>query len=97
MERGILGGTLLVETDAVSQSLLRHRRGQEPVQRRQVRRATLYASAQLSQAADGRRYATAFPLVCAGYLRRHSPSPFHDRLFILAALVQSSYCLIWDV
>ena len=35
--------------------------------------------------------------VYAGYLRRHSPSLYHDQCFILAACVQSTYCLIWDV
>ena len=35
------------------------------------------------------KYSTAFPLVIAGYLRRHRPSARHDRLFILCALVQS--------
>jgi len=43
------------------------------------------------------KYATAFPLVYAGYLRRHEPSSFHDQLFVVAAVVQSTYCLIWDV
>ena len=43
------------------------------------------------------KYSTAFPLVCAGYLRRHEPSPFHDQLFVLCAIVQSTYCFIWDV
>ena len=43
------------------------------------------------------KYSTAFPLVYAGYLRRHSPSPFYDHLFILAAITQSTFCLIWDV
>jgi len=43
------------------------------------------------------KYSTAFPLVVAGYLRRHEPSPYHDRLFVAAAVVQSTYCLIWDV
>lgn len=43
------------------------------------------------------KYSTAFPLVYCGYLRRHSPSLAHDRLFVLAALVQSSYCYAWDV
>ena len=43
------------------------------------------------------KYSTAFPLVYAGYLRRHRPSLRHDRLFALAAIVQSSYCFFWDV
>jgi len=43
------------------------------------------------------KYSTAFPLVAAGALRRHHPSLHHDRLFILCALVQSSYCYFWDV
>ena len=43
------------------------------------------------------KYSTAFPLVWAGYMRRHRPSPRHDRLFVLAAIVQSSYCFFWDV
>jgi len=43
------------------------------------------------------KYSTAFPLVYAGYLRRHEPSEFHDHCFIAAAVVQSTYCLIWDI
>lgn len=43
------------------------------------------------------KYSTAFPLVYAGYLRRHRPSARHDRFFIVAACVQSSYCYFWDV
>jgi len=43
------------------------------------------------------KYSTAFPLVFCGYLRRHSPSFRNDRLFVLAALVQSCYCFIWDI
>ena len=43
------------------------------------------------------KYSTAFPLVYAGYLRRHAPSRHHDRYFVLAAIVQSSYCFFWDV
>ena len=43
------------------------------------------------------KYSTAFPLVVAGYLRRHRPSLRHDRLFVLCALIQSSYCYFWDV
>lgn len=43
------------------------------------------------------KYSTAFPLVYTGYLRRHHPSPFHDRLFVLAAIVQSTYCFVWDL
>jgi hypothetical protein len=43
------------------------------------------------------KYSTAFPLVYAGYLRRHAPSRAHDRYFMLAACVQSSYCFFWDV
>ena len=37
------------------------------------------------------------PLVYAGYLKKHKPSQFHDQCFIVAAIVQSSYCFIWDV
>lgn len=43
------------------------------------------------------KYSTAFPLVAAGALRKHRPSLKHDRLFILCAVVQSSYCYFWDV
>jgi len=43
------------------------------------------------------KYSTAFPLVYAGYLRRHEPSAAHDHLFVVAAVVQSSYCFVWDV
>ena len=43
------------------------------------------------------KYSTAFPLVYAGYLKKHEPSAFHEQLFILCAVVQSTYCLIWDV
>jgi len=43
------------------------------------------------------KYSTAFPLVYAGYLRRHEPSHFHDQCFVAAAVVQSTYCFIWDV
>jgi len=43
------------------------------------------------------KYSTAFPLVAAGYLRRHRPSLRHDRLFIMCAIIQSSYCYFWDV
>jgi len=43
------------------------------------------------------KYSTAFPLVYAGYLRKQSPSLAHDRFFVLCAIVQSSYCFIWDV
>ena len=43
------------------------------------------------------KYSTAFPLVYAGYLRRHHPSPKHDHLFMLCAIMQSSYCYFWDV
>eukprot|EP00908_Phaeocystis_cordata_P024814 Transcript_7268.p2 GENE.Transcript_7268~~Transcript_7268.p2 ORF type:complete len:394 (-),score=148.41 Transcript_7268:875-2056(-) len=43
------------------------------------------------------KYSTAFPLVYAGYLRKTDPSSFHDHLFVLCALTQSSYCFIWDV
>ena len=43
------------------------------------------------------KYSTAFPLVYAGYLRRHRPSARHDRWLVLAACVQSSYCFFWDV
>lgn len=43
------------------------------------------------------KYSTAFPLVYYGWLRRMHPGPKHDRAFILAAIVQSSYCFFWDV
>jgi hypothetical protein len=43
------------------------------------------------------KYSTAFPLVYFGYWRRHAPSPLHDRYFAVAALIQSTYCFIWDV
>jgi len=43
------------------------------------------------------KYSTAFPLVYAGYLKKHEPSSFHDQCFIAAAVVQSTYCFIWDV
>jgi hypothetical protein len=43
------------------------------------------------------KYSTAFPLVYAGHLRRHQPSAAHDQLFLAAAVIQSSYCFIWDV
>jgi len=43
------------------------------------------------------KYSTAFPLVYAGYLRRHHPSVRHERYFMLAACIQSSYCFFWDV
>ena len=43
------------------------------------------------------KYSTAFPLVYAGYIRRHRPSPHHDHLFVLAAVIQSGYCFFWDV
>jgi len=43
------------------------------------------------------KYSTAFPLVYAGYLKKVEPSPFHDQCFIAAAILQSSYCFIWDV
>ena len=43
------------------------------------------------------KYSTAFPLVVAGYLRRHHPSPQHDRIFVVCAIIQSSYCYYWDV
>ena len=43
------------------------------------------------------KYSTAFPLVYAGYLRKYDPSAAHDHLFILCAVVQSSYCFVWDV
>lgn len=43
------------------------------------------------------KYSTAFPLVYAGYLRRHSPSPHHDHLFIAAAILQSGFTFTWDV
>ena len=43
------------------------------------------------------KYSTAFPLMYAGYWRRHRPSRHHDMLFVLAACVQSSYCFFWDV
>jgi len=43
------------------------------------------------------KYSSAFPLVYAGYLKKHEPSHFHDQCFIVAAVVQSSYCFIWDV
>ena len=33
----------------------------------------------------------------AGYLRKYDPSETHDQLFILCAVVQSSYCFVWDV
>ena len=32
------------------------------------------------------KYSTAFPLVYAGYLRRHQPSAYHDQLFICCAV-----------
>ena len=45
------------------------------------------------------------PLACTlrrvatdcGFLRRRAPSPLHDRAFVLAAIVQSSYCFVWDI
>ena len=43
------------------------------------------------------KYSTAFPLVYAGYIRRHRPSPRHDKLFVICAIIQSSYCFFWDV
>lgn len=43
------------------------------------------------------RYSTAFPLVYMGFLRRRDPSASHDHLFVLAAVVQSTYCFVWDV
>merc|ERR1719253_2247291 len=43
------------------------------------------------------KYATAFPLVYAGYLERASPSPFSRQLFVAAAIVQSSATFGWDV
>lgn len=43
------------------------------------------------------KYSTAFPLVYAGYLRRHSPGEWHDHFFIACAVVQSTYTFIWDV
>jgi len=55
------------------------------------------ATGEVKNLFNAAKYSTAFPLVYAGYLRRHSPSAFHDHAFVLAALVQSTYCLIWDV
>ena len=43
------------------------------------------------------KYATAFPLVYAGYLERAAPSPFSRQLFVAAAVVQSSATFGWDV
>ena len=43
------------------------------------------------------KYSTAFPLVYAGYLKKHEPSPIHTQWFVIAAIVQSTYCFIWDV
>ena len=43
------------------------------------------------------KYSTAFPLVYCSYMRQHAPSPYHDGLFVLAALVQSNYCYVWDL
>jgi len=43
------------------------------------------------------KYSTAFPLVYSGYMRRHAPSLQHDRLFIAAATIQSSYTFVWDL
>jgi len=43
------------------------------------------------------KYSTAFPLVYAGYLRRHAPSRQHDHFFIAAAIVQSCFTFVWDV
>ena len=30
-------------------------------------------------------------------MRRQEPSDYHTQCFVLAALVQSSYCFFWDV
>ena len=43
------------------------------------------------------KYSTAFPLVYAGYLRKHDSSGAYDVLFVLAAVVQSSFTFVWDV
>ena len=43
------------------------------------------------------KYSTAFPLVYAGYLKKNYPSALNDRLFVFAAVIQSTYCFIWDV
>ena len=43
------------------------------------------------------KYSSAFPLVYAGYLRRHEPSLWHTQCFVMAAVVQSTFCFIWDV
>jgi len=43
------------------------------------------------------KYATAFPLVYAGYLDRYSPSEATRRLVVLTAVVQSSATFCWDI
>ena len=36
------------------------------------------------------KYSTAFPLVYAGYLKKNYPSALNDRLFVFAAVIQST-------
>ena len=43
------------------------------------------------------KYSTAFPLVYTGYLRKLEPSAWNDHAFVAAAILQSSYCFVWDV
>lgn len=43
------------------------------------------------------KYSTAFPLIFLGWHRRIYPSPLASRLFVLAAIVNSSYTFVWDV
>ncbi|KAG8470451.1 hypothetical protein KFE25_008872 [Diacronema lutheri] len=43
------------------------------------------------------KYSTAFPLIYLGWHRRVYPSPFASRLFVLAAVLNSSYTFVWDV
>ena len=43
------------------------------------------------------KYSTAFPLVYAGYLRKLERGAWNDHAFVAAAILQSSYCFVWDV
>ena len=43
------------------------------------------------------KYATAFPLVYAGYLDRYEPSEYTRRLVVATAVVQSSATFAWDL
>ena len=55
------------------------------------------AAPQVKNLYNALKYSTAFPLVYTGYLRKLEPSAWNDHAFVAAAILQSSYCFVWDV